>query len=475
MIVSVALLLYSAVFLSFIYRFVIYPVFISPLSKLPNAHPTSAILPTWLWYQVRSKNESRSILKAHRQYGPIVRLAPREVSVASMDGLRKIYSGRRFVRTPWMVLPFVNYGKGNLVTLTDINVHARRKKTMLQIYVKSAVIRSPDFQKLSAVILLERLLPSLESASKTSQGIDVYELLRAVAAEAGSAYETGVENCLDIVRPGREQARKEYFEHCKRKMMEIESHEESKKWLEEQLLILCSEADAQLKKAHSGDSNTKSESTSTSTHPVAYAHLAAAITAESSLLSTAEKLRTVASELLDNLEANREGSGFILTYATYELSRQPSLQRELRAELKTIEPSFPIGFGTSSRITAETLQSIDRLPLLESVVKETLRMYPPTPGPQRRDVPPGGVTVDGYYIPTGVTISTSQRALHMNEEVFPLADQWQPERWLQARGEKMDEDRNPAKWWWAFGSGARSCSGKDFATLGMSLIIEIVS
>jgi hypothetical protein len=474
MIISISLLLYflySLLLLSFVYRYIIHPVFISPLSKLPNAHPTSTFLPTWLWYQTYSKNESRSILNAHRQHGPIVRLGPNEVSVASLEGLRKVYSGRKFVRTRWMVLPFLNYnGTRNLVTITDINEHAKRKKTMLQVYTKSPVMRSPDFQKLSAVILLERLLPLLSVAAKTGEGIDVYELTRAVAAEFGSAYELGLQNCLDIVRFGREQARRRYLEQCDRKMMMLKGHKEAKKWLEDQLLEMLAKTDAQLKATKS--KNEKAEEDMANTYPIAYAHLDAAIATEYPALSIAEKLRIVASELLDNLEASREGDGIALTYAMHELSRQPKLQRELRAELRTIKPAFPTASPTLEPISAESLQGLDRLPLLDAIMRETLRVYSVSPGPQRRDVPPGGVTVEGYYIPAEVTISTSMRALHMNEEVFPNPEKWEPARWLQPKGERISEENDPAKWWWGFGSGARSCSGKDFAMLGMFFITK---
>lgn len=458
--ISLAFLLYLVFFLSFVYCYVIYPVFISPLSKLPSAHPTSSFLPTWFWYQGHTQRESYSVLKAHQKHGPIVRLAPNEVSVASLDGLRKVYLGRRFIRTPWTILAFKNYGENNLVTLTDSTVHAARKKTMLQVYVKTAVMRSPDFMKLSAIVLLDRLLPVLENAARMGHRLDVYELFRAVAVEMGSAYEVGIENGLDLVRPGREGARKKYLAQCKAKIDEGKGHDVPKKWLEDQMLVMCMGADAQLK-----DQTEQTDEKSTRTYPVAYAQLAAAIAEEYPTLSMAAKNRIVASELLDNLEANREGSGFVSTYALCEMSQRPILQQELRAQLRALSPRFPSRYSQDDPITTHLLQSIDRLPLLDAIVKETLRLYPPTPGPQRRDVPPGGVTVEGYYIPAGTTISTSQRALHMNEDVFPNAERWLPERWLRAKDEKTHDEGDPSRWWWVFGSGARSCSGKDFATL----------
>jgi hypothetical protein len=121
------------------------------------------------------------------------------------------------------------------------------------------------------------------------------------------------------------------------------------------------------------------------------------------------------------------------------------------------------------------LQDLDRLPLLDAIIKETMRLRSPTPGPQRRVVPSGGVTVNGYFVPADTIIGTSQRAVHRNEEVFPEPDVWKPERWMKDALNKELGDKDPSKWWWAFGSGAMSCSGKDFALIGRFIIDLIYS
>ena len=71
------------------FYYVVYAAIISPLSKIPSGHPTASFLPIWIWWKRRKGYESRSIFAAHQRHGPVVRLAPNEVSVASLDGLRK--------------------------------------------------------------------------------------------------------------------------------------------------------------------------------------------------------------------------------------------------------------------------------------------------------------------------------------------------------------------------------------------------
>jgi cytochrome P450 len=65
-------------------------------------------------------------------------------------------------------------------------------------------------------------------------------------------------------------------------------------------------------------------------------------------------------------------------------------------------------------------KAIDSLPLLDAILKETLRLYSPSPAVQLRVTPPGETIIDGFTIPGGITVGTSAYCLHMNERVFQM-------------------------------------------------------
>src|SRR5207244_1578158 len=48
------------------YRYILYPAFISPLSKIPASHPLAPILPFWLTWKAYTGCQARSIFDAHR-------------------------------------------------------------------------------------------------------------------------------------------------------------------------------------------------------------------------------------------------------------------------------------------------------------------------------------------------------------------------------------------------------------------------
>jgi len=91
-----------------IFKFIINPIFFSPLSKVPNAHWTSPFAPAWiLWIRFYSK-ENRTLHAAHLKYGPVLRVAPNELSVNDISSVRTVYTGG-FEKGQWYSI-FDNYG-----------------------------------------------------------------------------------------------------------------------------------------------------------------------------------------------------------------------------------------------------------------------------------------------------------------------------------------------------------------------------
>lgn len=488
--------LFVALVLTYLFSYyVIYPAFISPLSRIPSGHPIALFLPIWIWWKRRKGYESRSIFAAHQRHGPVVLLAPNEISVASLDGLHKIYIGG-FERTEWF-LQFRNYdGMPNLVTMLNAKDHATRRRIVSHIYSKSYLVGSSDFQKLSHILLFERLLPVLDNAARAGKGIDMYSLGCAAGAEFMTAYGLGSTFGLDLMRRGREQERRTYLENGKRKLMNLKGRERAAKELEEQLLQMCREAERYLKsnspapkdgKSVEDEKNGKArqigseDQESTSTYPIVYAQLIDSIPTKEHVSNPQETILLAASELLDNTEAARVGIGITLTYAMHELTQRLALQSTLRKELTTAE--LPLKYPLQHQLLSTSiLRKLDGLPLLDAVITETLRLHPPAPGPQRRFVPKGGTIIDGYFIPAGATISSAAYCLHRDKDVYPEAELWKPERWigtpdssneqpttLDEGGEGLENgkvEHDPRRWFSAFGSGGRMCVGNQFALVG---------
>lgn len=156
--------------------------------------------------------------------------------------------------------------------------------------------------------------------------------------------------------------------------------------------------------------------------------------------------------------AGSDSVGITLTFAFYHLARFPAYQDMIRKELVQV-PSMA------------DIQALQKLPGLQSVLKETLRLYPPTPTDTYRESGPDGVTIDGTYIPPYTTIVVSKYAIARLESAYERADEFIPERWT-SKPEMVRDRRAYAP----FSQGRYSCVGKNLALREISyLVASIVS
>jgi cytochrome P450 len=104
--------------------------------------------------------------------------------------------------------------------------------------------------------------------------------------------------------------------------------------------------------------------------------------------------------------AGSDSTAVSLTYLVWSVLSHPEIQHELETEVATL----PAGFGD-----ADT----ENLPVLNAVIQETLRLYGAVNTPMPRVVPAGGVTMGGYYLPQGITVTTQAHTIHRDSTLFP--------------------------------------------------------
>src|ERR1700761_6629518 len=74
----------------------------------------------------------------------------------------------------------------------------------------------------------------------------------------------------------------------------------------------------------------------------------------------------------------------------------------------------------------------------QAVIKEALRIHPGVAFPLERYIPPEGATICGIDLPGNTNISATAAVIHMNKEVYGAdADQFRPERWIEASPEQL--------------------------------------
>ncbi|WP_058364946.1 cytochrome P450 [Haloparvum sedimenti] len=162
-------------------------------------------------------------------------------------------------------------------------------------------------------------------------------------------------------------------------------------------------------------------------------------------------------EVVTLLLAGHETTALTLTYACHQLGRHPEVAERLRAEVDDV-------LGDRD----PTVADLAELDYTERVVKETMRLYPPVHELLRE--PTEDVTLGGYRIPAGSTVSFQQWVLHRDPAVYDAPTEFRPERWTEELTDSM-----PAFSYFPFGGGPRRCVGDRFAMMEARLVLATLA
>jgi cytochrome P450 len=119
---------------------------------------------------------------------------------------------------------------------------------------------------------------------------------------------------------------------------------------------------------------------------------------------------------------------------------------------------------SSSVNTPISWTQTQKMPYLQAVVREGLRMWPPVAGLGFKQVPPQGDTINGFFVPGGTQVGQGFYAVGRSKLVWGEdADVFRPERWLLAGQDRLRE--MIAAFDTHFGYGKYSCLGKPIALM----------
>nr|POE72189.1 cytochrome p450 monooxygenase [Quercus suber] len=108
------------------------------------------------------------------------------------------------------------------------------------------------------------------------------------------------------------------------------------------------------------------------------------------------------------------------------------------------------------------LSEAEKMPYLQAVMYEALRLHPAVGMSLPRVTPEGGATIAGRYIPAGTVIGANPWVVHRSEEVYGEdVEAFRPERWL------TEDNGDMHRFFFAFGSGARMCLGRNISWMEM--------
>jgi len=189
-------------------------------------------------------------------------------------------------------------------------------------------------------------------------------------------------------------------------------------------------------------------------------------------------------DLMTMLIAGHETTAAVLTWALFELKRNPECMKKAREEIDAV-----VGDAIP------TLEDINKMKYTRLIIAETLRLYPEPPLLIRRCreenvLPMGSGDLEATVI-RGMDIFISIYNLHRDERFWPEPTKFDPERFTRTYTNPDVPDWkgfNPSLWegklypnessadfaYLPFGGGARKCVGDQFATLEATVTLAMV-
>ena len=158
-------------------------------------------------------------------------------------------------------------------------------------------------------------------------------------------------------------------------------------------------------------------------------------------------------EVMTILLAGHETTANALDWTLCLLARHPGEAEKVGEELRReLGPALP------------KVEDLERLPMLERVVRESLRLYPPVWALGRRaieDQELGNIRLRRRSI-----VVVSPWAMQRTERFFPDPEEFKPDRWTPAFRASL-----PKFAFFPFGGGPRQCIGDGFAWLELMLVL----
>lgn len=150
---------------------------------------------------------------------------------------------------------------------------------------------------------------------------------------------------------------------------------------------------------------------------------------------------------------NPETTASALTWTLLLLAQHPDVLGDLLDELDSVLHG-----------DAPTLEQFRRLKLLENVIKESLRLFPPFSFRRRRSAQ--ACQFGPFEIPGRVEIISSQYVTHRLPEIYRDPQRFDPGRWETLKPTQFE--------YFPFGSITHHCLGKHYVNLELTIVLTML-
>ncbi|KAI1208291.1 cytochrome P450 [Annulohypoxylon truncatum] len=424
------------------------------LSKAPG--PTLAgCTDLWRAYQQYNGKLRQKLLDLHSQYGPVVRYGVRSISISDPEVINIVYGSRTGFITAdsYQVLVGIQNGKevSSLVSTRDETRHGALRRSVANAFTPTA---SLEYEKWVDATIAELL----NTIRRKKTNFDLSSMILWYTMDAAGRFSFGEPlGCLQAENDvgGSIQLIRDRFNHWGwwSSVPQLEKLFYRNPVAMRQKRAPSSMAAAAVEKLRERARQQNGETE----HVDLLQRFIEASKDHPQVLDTAG----VVGMLMSTISGAGDTTATTVTAALYNLLKSPVSLRKLEDELSQANlPEIP------------EFSQVSRLPYLNAVVKESMRVFPVTTWPMERLIPSGGATIAGMFFPEGTSVGCLPAAVHQRAGIFGEdVNVFRPDRWLTSNSEEL---RRMEAAHMGFSRGRRNCLGQNIAIMQMKKVIPAI-
>ncbi|OTA33990.1 hypothetical protein BTJ68_05507 [Hortaea werneckii EXF-2000] len=432
-----------------IVSYVVYQRFIHPLASVPGPFWAS-ISRLWITKHSWDGDMSVTMIALHKKHGALVRTGPNEVSVADPAAIKTIYgAGTRFRKSLWYSV-WQGHRKFDLFAERDVRIHGEQRRLVSRAYSMDALKEYEQYVDDAVEVFLDHM------SERQNQVVDMGNWVQLFA--------------FDVIGEITFSKRFGFMDAAADdgSFQQIEGALKSAAWIG-QLPWLYWIHDALMPYIgnHLGITARHGSLRTFAVKEIAarqdrgsdHQDILAKLKATQKEKPIEMNENNVASMATSNIFAGSDTTAISTRAIIYYLLKNPQCKQRLVEEIDSMSSKGQLSDPVK-------LAEAEKMPHLQAVMYEALRLHPAVGMSLPRSTPQGGATIAETYIPAGTVVGANPWVIHRNEEVYGNdVESFIPERWMK------EDNGDMHRFFFAFGSGARMCLGRNISWMEMSKLI----
>ncbi|KAK6392882.1 hypothetical protein LTR65_002964 [Meristemomyces frigidus] len=438
-------LLLPAVLIALPFVYTVYQRFFHPLASVPGPFWAS-LSRLWMTKHAWDGDMNTTMITLHAKYGDLVRTGPNEVSVSDLAAIKTIYgAGTGFRKSSWYSV-WQGHRKFDLFAERDERIHGQQRRLISRTYAMDSLRTLEPFVDDAVKVFLDNM------SERQDQVIDMGNWVQLFAFDVIG--EITFSKRFGFMDAAQDDGSFDQINGALKSAAWI-GQVPGLYWLHDALMPYIGNHLGITARHGSLRNFALKEIAARQDRGSDHQDILSKLHATQKEKPVEMDDNAVASMATSNIFAGSDTTAISTRAIIYYLLKNPQCKQRLIEEIDSLRKQGKLSDPV-------TLSEADKLPYLQAVMYEALRLHPAVGMSLPRTTPEGGATIAGQYLPAGTVIGANPWVIHRNKEVFgDDVEAFRPERWMKENNGDMH------RFFFAFGSGARMCLGRNISWMEM--------